>query len=136
VANASETTAQPARTPPESMKAVTAAAGRAPVEVRLGQRSPMGSTPDAGGTNFAVYRQWLVYLETPGSTTDWQPQMIGNLEHSHYWVNPIPFKSSASGPAKLSAVFPALLRTFGLARPLSRIWTHAVIQSVLTSASS
>ena len=34
---------------------VTATAGRAPMDVHPGQPSPMGSTLDAGGTNFAVY---------------------------------------------------------------------------------
>ena len=34
---------------------VTAAAGPARADVHPGQPSPMGSTPDAGGTNFAVY---------------------------------------------------------------------------------
>ncbi len=36
-------------------QSVTTVGGRAPMEVRPGQPSPMGSTPDAGGTNFAVY---------------------------------------------------------------------------------
>ena len=34
---------------------VTTANDRAPIAVRPGQPTPMGSTPDAGGTNFAVY---------------------------------------------------------------------------------
>ena len=34
---------------------VRAGAGRAPVDVHPGQPTPMGSTPHAGGTNFAVY---------------------------------------------------------------------------------
>ena len=34
---------------------VTAAAGRAPIDVHPGQPTPMGATPDPVGTNFAVY---------------------------------------------------------------------------------
>jgi isoamylase len=36
-------------------QSVTTVGGSAPLQVRPGQPSPMGSTPDAGGTNFAVY---------------------------------------------------------------------------------
>ena len=34
---------------------VTTVGGPAPIEVRPGRPTPMGSTPDPAGTNFAVY---------------------------------------------------------------------------------
>jgi isoamylase len=37
------------------IQSVSPAAGRAPMEVRPGQPTPMGATPDPAGTNFAVY---------------------------------------------------------------------------------